>query len=301
MAMRSEGRLPRRPRVSVLVPLYNHERSVEAALDSILRSRTAHVELIVCDDASSDRSFDLTAAWVRRNGHRFARVELMSNPKNLGITGNLNRLMQSASGDYVTLFASDDELAPEAVERQADCLDSHPEWDFLFANCALIDQDGGVVKTKVVGDRRAVRLRSSRCALVDLVYRWYLPWSRLFARREKFLKLGPYKASHIFEDRWAALKIADTRRFGYLHEVVHHYRLRRGEVDTPGVSRQQMVKDLLEVEHEAISETRGLLRLLVAINSGAYVRTRRWSPWRVACRLMQIGILRFHHELTGGE
>jgi glycosyltransferase involved in cell wall biosynthesis len=289
------------PRVSVVVPLYNHEQTVEAALDSILMSDTLRVELIVGDDASRDRSLALADSWLSRNRRRFARAELIANPKNLGINGNLNLLTRVATGQYITLLASDDELAPMALDRQADCLDARLEWDYLFANCALIDEAGAIVSARVVGARRARMLGKRSCALVDLVFRWYLPWNRLFARRVPYLGLGPYAAELAFEDRWAALKIAETRRFGYLHEVVHNYRLRSVGQHTPGLSHTSVVKDLLAVEAEAVSQSTGLLRVLIAINSGAYVRGNRWSPVRLACRASQACVVTLHRALTAGD
>lgn len=284
--------------VSVLVPLYNHASTVVRALDSILQSDTSTICLIVCDDASSDRSLEVAQSWIGANGHRFASALVLTNPKNLGITRNLNGLLAYARGEYVTLLASDDELAARAIDVQAAYLQSNQDIDFLFANCGTIDAVSEIVNDRVVSDRRAAWMRRANCAMLDIVFNWSLPWTRLFARRAAFTRLGPYPQRYVFEDRWATLQIARTKRFGYLHTVVHLYRLRPAGLGTAGLDRTQMLKDTFEIEEEALTRTRGWLWFLLRIHTLAHVRTSWWAPMRVVCRAIQLVLILGHRLFT---
>jgi glycosyltransferase involved in cell wall biosynthesis len=260
------------PAVSVLMPLYNHERTVEEALDSVLLSDCAAVELIVSDDASPDGSFRRAEAWIERHRHRFQSAVAIRQERNLGINGNLNCLTGMARGEYITLLASDDRLTEGSVDAQRRYLVDHPGVDFVFANVGRIDPDGNVLPDAFVDGRRARALRHPTCAVVDLVFHWGFPWPRLFARREAFMKLGPYIADHSYEDRWSALKIAETRRFGYLDRVVHLYRERRAATGTAGLQPERLVRDMHDIERRMLAETTGLLHALLWIRCRSFRR-----------------------------
>jgi len=277
--------------VSLLIPLYRHERTVGAALDSVLLSDTSRVELIVSDDASPDDSFEVARAWVEAHAHRFLRASVVRQPRNLGITGNLNALMTFATGEFVTLFASDDLLAARAIDVQREYLAAHPEADFVFANMGIVDEEGRIVRSRVVGHRRARLLQRPTCSMFDIVYRWGLPWPRLFARRSAFMALGPYIADHSFEDRWSALVILRTGRYGYLDDVVQFYRLRARGGATGGIDSAILLRDMHDVERRLARESTGLLRLLLwtrvrSFPTSAHRQLDRWI-WVSLRRLIQ--------------
>src|ERR1700690_2251627 len=103
---------------TVLVPLYNHEVTVERALSSMLLSDCSKIELIICDDASVDQSFKVASLWCESFGDRFEAVQVVRNQVNIGINKNFNKLMSLSSGEFVTLLASDDELTNFSIDKQ---------------------------------------------------------------------------------------------------------------------------------------------------------------------------------------
>ena len=251
--------------VSVLIPLYNHQKTVERTLESILKSDPEFIELIVADDNSSDHSFDVAAAWIDRNGSVFYSAAIIKHPSNLGITGNLNWLKNNATGDYITLLASDDELTPMAIDIQKRYLESNPGKDFVFSNMGIIDYDDNIIKNSIVSPIRAKLISISVFSIIDLIFNWGPPWPRLFARREAFERVGDYIAEHSFEDRWSALKIAETRKYGYCDHVVHLYRTREVGLATGGIDPSRLIRDMQEVEKGILPETTGLLRACLHI------------------------------------
>jgi alpha-1,3-rhamnosyltransferase len=185
--------------VSVLVPLYNHSKTVERALVSLLRSNASRIEVIVCDDASTDESFEVASNWIRNHETQFHAAYAVRNSTNLGITGNLNQLMALATGEYVTLLASDDELTESAIDLQADFLAARPCLDFVYANYGTIDVSSQIVCQKVISDRHTAALQRRSCAFVDIVFNWSPAWTRLFGRRVAQTKIGPYPSEYSFE------------------------------------------------------------------------------------------------------
>lgn len=223
----------------------------------------------------------------------------MKNQWNLGITGNLNRLMQLAHCEFVTMLASDDELTARAIDLQAGYLESHPDVDFVFANWGTIDQKSRVVQSRMITDRRAQCLKSKSCLMVDMVFNWSVAWGRLFARRVQFLRFGPYLTAHLLEDRWSALTIAQTRRFGYLHEVVHLYRLRAQGLGTAGLEQQQIFRDLRDVDQGMVSKSTGILRALLVVYTRAEPRAQDRVPIHRGFQVVRLGILRLHNLIAG--
>ena len=90
--------------VSILVTVYNREAYLAECLDSILSSNESDFEVIIVDDASSDRSVEIAEQYASRD----PRVVLHENEKNLGDYGNRNRAASLASGKYLKYLDADD-------------------------------------------------------------------------------------------------------------------------------------------------------------------------------------------------
>jgi glycosyltransferase involved in cell wall biosynthesis len=99
------------PKVSILIPCYNAERSVGETLEAVFRQTWRNIEVIVVDDGSTDRS----AAEI----HRFARPNLkIFKQDNRGQTAALNTCLAHATGDFVQYLDADDLIDPPKIERQ---------------------------------------------------------------------------------------------------------------------------------------------------------------------------------------
>jgi len=102
------------PMLSVVIPLYNKERYILRALESVSRQEHANFECIVVDDASSDRSPELVRAW------RDPRVRLVCQRENMGASAARNSGVAAARGSVVAFLDGDDEWAPgflSTIER----------------------------------------------------------------------------------------------------------------------------------------------------------------------------------------
>lgn len=122
------------PLVSLLIPCYNHALFLEDCLNSLLAQSYQNIELLICDDCSPDNSFAIIAAMEAQLRARFPRVEIMQNAENCGVTKNVNRLLRMAKGVYVKTLASDDAMAPDAIEKMVAYFQLHPEIDVVVSN-----------------------------------------------------------------------------------------------------------------------------------------------------------------------
>jgi len=111
------------PLVSVVMSVYNGERYVGLAIESILGQTFTDFELLIIDDGSTDES----VALIR--GFRDSRIRLLRNGKNLGLVASLNRGLDMARGAYVARMDADDISMPERLQRQVEFMEANPEVD----------------------------------------------------------------------------------------------------------------------------------------------------------------------------
>ena len=111
------------PRVSIGLPVFNGERYLAQAIGSILGQDLRDLELIISDNASTDRTPEICTAFARRD----ARVRYHRNPRNLGAGPNYDRCFHLARGEYFKWAAHDDRLAPDYLSRTVAALDAAPE------------------------------------------------------------------------------------------------------------------------------------------------------------------------------
>src|SRR5207247_900295 len=128
------------PRVSMAVPVYNGERYLGEALDSLLAQTYHDFELIICDNASTDGTGEIARSYASMD----ERVRYVRNERNLGLAGNVKRAFQLSSGEYFRWHAADDVCAPQFLARCVAVLDRHPAVVLAYPRTKLIDADGRV-------------------------------------------------------------------------------------------------------------------------------------------------------------
>ncbi len=110
---------------SVLIPTYNGEAHLEACLDSLLAQTTSEFEVVVCDDASTDRTWEILQRYAARD----SRFRLHRNERNLGLVGNWIRCVELAEGEWLKFLFQDDTLEPRCLEVFARHVDpAKPLW-----------------------------------------------------------------------------------------------------------------------------------------------------------------------------
>ena len=130
------------PKVSIGLPVYNGENYLEEALDSILAQTFTDFELIISDNASTDRTEEICRAYVARDD----RVQYLRNATNRGAAWNYNRLVDVAQGEYFKWAAHDDLIAPEFLARCVEVLDRDPSAVGSYPLQRTIDKDGKVLR-----------------------------------------------------------------------------------------------------------------------------------------------------------
>jgi len=126
------------PEVSIGMPVYNDEVHVRAALDSLLAQSFTDFELLISDNASTDGTGAICAAYASRD----ARIRYVRQPRNLGATANWNFVAREARGRFFKWAASNDVCPPYMLEHCVAVLRSRPDVALCYGRTVLIDDRG---------------------------------------------------------------------------------------------------------------------------------------------------------------
>jgi glycosyltransferase involved in cell wall biosynthesis len=132
------GALVKTPRVSMGMPVYNGEKYLAEAIESVLGQTFGDFELVISDNGSSDG----TRGICERYAAREPRVRYFRSDVNRGATWNFNRVVELARGEYFRWAAHDDRIRPEYLERCVAVLDAEPEVVLCYTQVEIIDADG---------------------------------------------------------------------------------------------------------------------------------------------------------------
>jgi glycosyltransferase involved in cell wall biosynthesis len=131
-----------RPLVSIGMPVYNGERFLRQALESILVQDYENFELIISDNASTDRTGNICQMYAERD----TRIRYVRNETNLGASPNHKRVFEMARGDYFKWAAHDDECLPTFLSRCMSVFEEVPQSVVLvYPQSLIIDEEGRVI------------------------------------------------------------------------------------------------------------------------------------------------------------
>ena len=187
------------PKVSVILPSYNHEPYVESAVRSVMEQTGVDFELIVIDDGSKDRSPEILKRLSEELGFTFIHRP------NKGVVATLNEALSLARGLYVCSFSSDDIMPPDRLKNQSGFLDAHPEAVACFGQVMPLFDDGKLGEMDVRYLRSVPQVTFKESFLGQKALHGC---AEMFVR-EKILAIGGYDNRYYFEDYPLYLKILD--------------------------------------------------------------------------------------------
>lgn len=255
------------PLVSVLVPSYNHERYILGCLESIKASDYENMELVLLDDGSSDKTYELAKEWIDANRSRFVR-SLCKHQENAGICKTFNRLVSLSKGEYVSHIASDDQLTPLGISSQVAYAVKH-DAGVVLSDCELINDDGALISSSALKYFRKTPLwLKSRSILdLDVLINWDAPYPHHFIKRTVFDELGGYNEDYLFEDVDFCLKALFQSRVVLYPYPTWRYRLRcLPNRVTPGLLKEDMQLDLMHIRKNNLLYAKGFNRLALKIH-----------------------------------
>jgi glycosyltransferase involved in cell wall biosynthesis len=133
------------PLVSIGLFVYNGQRFLRKSLDSILNQTFTDFELIISDNAPTDRTGEIAEAYAKRDH----RIRYHRSEKNMGPGWNIRRVYELATAKYFKWAAADDVLEPEFLRRCVEILESDHDCVVAYAKTKEVDENGIVIKNYV--------------------------------------------------------------------------------------------------------------------------------------------------------
>jgi glycosyltransferase involved in cell wall biosynthesis len=210
------------PLVSIVVPVFNGAAYLRESLDSLLRQSYTPVELLVYDDASTDETPAIIAAYGDR-------VRAFRQPTNRGIYANANDGIAVARGEFVAVYHADDVYEPRIVEREVAFLLAHPEAGAVFCLDVFVDQENREYGRLVLpSDLRGRALLHYADVLEGLLRHknHFLMCPGAMVRASAYREVGTYRQERFRNTSDLEMWLRIARRFplGLLEEYLFRYR-----------------------------------------------------------------------------
>jgi len=234
------------PKVSVIMPVYDQEKFVAEAIESVLNQTLNNFELIICDDGSTDSSIRIVEEYARKDN----RIKVMKNEANMGLTKTLNRMLKVATGEYVCQLDSDDIFMPDRLKTAVKLMDEKG-LAATYSDCYWIDATGRV-------------LREIKCMEFDLKMLFmseYINQITIMYRKESMDKVGFYDEELKYsQDTLMKLEMGKMFGFTRIPEPLVKYRIREDSITQSKAGEQRMFCDMARKKfadnHPEFRETR---------------------------------------------
>ncbi len=267
------------PKLSVLIPVWNQEKLIVRALESI--PQRDDIEILICDDASTDGTAAAVRRYMEENPDR--KIRFCRQPVNRGEGATRNVLFDMASGEYIASLDSDDQYAPEEFEKAMDQLDGTDivfiTWKTNSGHVPVIDQSNKLfycglslrlIRREFLGDDRCEPIRYAPDKTLSV---------KLDAREhtEKFTQICAYLYNYPRAGSLVDLKI---RGYESMYNTILYYGnvCKIGGVETffYEMARKYGDRDLTLLYKTGDPEQ--LHRL------SQYIRVKRWDGKPISCR-----------------
>lgn len=206
---------PDTPEVTVFIPVFNRERYIGSAVESILGQSFSDFELLVVDDGSTDDSCGVVESY------RDARIRLVRNENNLGIPRTRNKGLELARGRYIAMLDSDDCALSDRLEKQVAFLDRHTDYVEVGSWGRAMDRDGRplsrIKKQPVSWDEVKAQLLFN-CCISNRSVMGRTAILREFGYRNDYFRCQDYELHVRLARRYKIGNLPDILVHGRVHE-----------------------------------------------------------------------------------
>ena len=214
----------KKPCVSIGFPVFNGENYIRQAIDSILAQTYEDFELVISDNASTDKTQQICREYAKRD----CRISYHRSERNFGATWNFNRVFKLTSGVYFKWAAHDDVLGPAFLQKCVNVLDNDPNVVLCHSKTGRIDEHGTLVGN--YDDMKLDRINSMKPQerFADLMSGRNSCWVIFGVMRADSLRKTPLHGDYIGADRNL---LAEIGLMGKIYEIPEYLFFRRSHVN----------------------------------------------------------------------
>jgi len=204
------------PKVSVIIPVYNGERFIAQAVDSVLNQTYRDFELIVVDDGSTDKTAEILKSYGSQIIYIYQPNRERSAARNTGI--------RHAQGEYLAFLDADDVWLPHKLQRQVQLLDQASEVGLVYGWAYFIDETGQ--RVNLSGKEMLCSFESGTRVFEPLLFENVIASPTVMIRRHCIDTVGFFDESMTYTEDWDMwLRIAVHYKVGIINEPLACYRI----------------------------------------------------------------------------
>ena len=227
------------PLLSIILPAYNQEKFVVEAIESILRQSLSDFELIVIDDCSNDKTFQIVSSI------NDSRIILVRNQENLGLTHTLNFGLSIAKSDIVARMDADDIAFSDRL---------HIQYEYLLKNPEVVAVGCWITLFKDNHDEIGVHKYPAEfeCLRSEFTFNNSLPHPGVMYRKSAVELLGGYTNDYPYAEDWDLwLRLIRSHNISNIQQPLLYYRIHDRSVShqhsaSQSLSKQRIIKDNLK-------------------------------------------------------
>jgi len=202
-----------KPKVSVVMPVYNGEKHIVEAIESAFAQTYTNYELIVVNDGSTDGTYGRIQPYL-------GRLKYLLHSVNRGVCAAANTGIQNASGEIIAFFDSDDVWFPEKLELQVNYFEENPDVALVYADNMLFGENGVIQKE----DEIPPHAKRAGNIFPELFLVCLICANTVVVRRECLEQVGGFDETLRTGDYDLWLRIARHYKIGYVPRVLTKYR-----------------------------------------------------------------------------
>ena len=206
------------PLVSFLISAYNEELYIQECIDSCLNQTYRHIEIILVNDGSTDR----TSQIINLNYKKNARVKIIELEKNLGKVNGFNLAFAASNGKYLALMGADDICYPRRIEISLKHLND--KYGLVCSDLDKINSYGEIIEKNIVSTQDG-KLGPEHFSTKNLIEKPKVYGGTIFLARQIADKIFPLDINLSHEDWYIPIKASLLTKIAYIDETLIAYRL----------------------------------------------------------------------------
>ncbi len=216
----------KKPKITVLMSVYNGQRYLREAVDSILSQTLKDFEFLIINDGSTDKTLEILKSY------KDSRIKIHNNRKNIGLVKSLNKGLKVIKSEYIARQDVDDVSAPERLEKELSFLINHPDYAAVGSFIKVIDKNGkesSKIGKPVTDEAIKDFLNTSNC----------IAHGSVMIRKSCIFDVGLYDESmRNSEDYELWLRMSEKYKLANIPKYLYSWRYHKGAVSVRNYNEQ---------------------------------------------------------------
>lgn len=270
-------------KVSICIPTYNSEKFITETLNSIAAQTYNNIEVIISDNASTDKTIEIAADYCNQYGWK-----LCQNVINIGAGNNFNKLIGLATGEYIAIYHADDVYNPTIVEESIKTFHQNPDIGFVGTEAHIINEQGIIIgeftrPPQFVHENKTIlsfdEVFEGSIQYVTLVTPSIMVRREMYDRYGLFLIDSKYGAAGDYE-LW--LRFAYQRNVAILPQKLLSYRIHSQQGSELELRKNIEIPDIVTVYEEYMTKLK---------NQKTYKKSQKYSQKLILAAALRQNIL----------